>query len=144
MTGGGERVAQGADDQPAHQGALAKPHLGLGRMNIDVDLGGRPVEKQCHDRVAIPRQHVLIGPAHRADEQSVAHRPAVDDEILIARQSTVQGRQASEPADRRRRRGEPQQDALLVAGHREGDAGIGHREPPHRIEREVTLGARRL
>ena len=85
MASCGVRLAHPADDQPAHQGGFAKPHLGLGRMNIDVDLGGWPVEKQCHDRVAVARQHVLIGPAHRADEQFIAHRPAVDDEVLVAR-----------------------------------------------------------
>ena len=87
MAGGGERVAQRADDQPAHQRGIAKADLGLGRMDIDVDLVGRAVEKQRDDRVAVARQHILIGAAHRADQQPVAHRPAVDDEILVARQS---------------------------------------------------------
>ncbi len=83
---------------PRTSAGVAKAHLGLGRMDVDVDLVGRPVEKQCDDRVAVARQHVLVGAAHRADQQFVAHRPAVDDEVLVARQSPVQGRQADEPA----------------------------------------------
>ena len=97
MAGGGKRMAQRADDQPAHQGRVAKADLGLGRVDVDVDLVGRPVEKQRDDRMAVARQHVLIGAAHRARQQLVAHRPAVDDEILVARQGPVQGRQAGEP-----------------------------------------------
>ena len=104
VAGGGERVAQRADDQPAHQAGVAEAHLGLGRMDVDVDLLGRPVEKQRHDRMAVARQDVLIGAAHRADQQLVAHRPAVDEEILVARQAAVEGRQAGEAGQRETRR----------------------------------------
>jgi hypothetical protein len=34
-------------------------------MDVDIDHVGRPVEEQCDDRVAITREHVLIGAAHR-------------------------------------------------------------------------------
>ena len=111
MPGGGERVAQGADDQAAHQRRVAEPHLGLGRMDVDVDLVRRAVEKQRDHRMAVAREHVLIGAAHRADQQFVAHRPAVDDEILVARQGAVEGRQADQPGQaesrRARRRSRP-------------------------------------
>ena len=33
----GQGVAQAADDQAAHQGRVAEAHLGLGRMDVDVD-----------------------------------------------------------------------------------------------------------
>ncbi len=97
MTGGRERRPQRADDQPAHQAGIAKPHLGLGRVDIDVDLFRRSVEKQGHDWMAVARQDVLIGAAHRTRQQFVAHRSAIDDEILVARQSPVQGWQTGQP-----------------------------------------------
>src|SRR6185312_13666062 len=37
-----------------------------------------------------------------------------------------------------------QMRAAFVAGHGEGDGGIGHREPRHRIDGGVALGARRF
>ncbi len=92
MTGGGERVAQRPDDQPPHQRRIAEPHLGLSGMDIDVDLVGRPVEKQRHHRVAVAGEHILIGAAYRADQQFVAHRPPIDDEILVTRRGAVEGR----------------------------------------------------
>ena len=39
MPGPGQRRLQPADHQPAHQPRLAEPHLGLGRMDVDIDLG---------------------------------------------------------------------------------------------------------
>ena len=99
VPGGGQRRAQGADDQPAHQGGVAKPDFGLGRVDVDVDLVLGAVEEQGHDRVAVARQQILIGAAHRADQELVAHRAAVDDEVLVARQGPVQGRQTGEAAE---------------------------------------------
>ena len=40
----GQRLADGADDQAAHQPGIAKAYIGLGRMDIDVDIGR--VERQ--------------------------------------------------------------------------------------------------
>ena len=54
----------------------------------------RAVEEQRHHRVAIARQKILIRATHRAGEQLVAHRPAVDEEILVARRGAVERRQA--------------------------------------------------
>ena len=87
MTGGAERWRNAPTMRPRTRAGVAKAHLGLGGMDVDVDLFGRPVEKQRDDRMAVARQHILIGAAHRADQQLVAHRPAIDDEILVARQS---------------------------------------------------------
>ena len=188
MPGGVERVAQRADDKTANEGGVAKADLGLGGVDIDVDLGRRAVDEQRDDRVAVARQHVLIGAAHRADQQPVAHRPAVDHEVLVARQPAIERRQA-DPAgqpeavalgvDRQRilgeiaaeqrrqpgaarviptgqahglkphgnRRGldrQAQQHPIVVADHGKADAGIGHRQPFHRLDRLVALAARRL
>ena len=38
MAGGRQRMAQRADDQAAHQAGIAEAHLGLGRMDVHVDL----------------------------------------------------------------------------------------------------------
>ena len=159
--------------RPRTSAGVAEPHLGLGRMDVDVDLV-RPARRETARPSGGGRAPAHpVGAAHRADQQFVAHRPAVDDEVLVARQGAVQGRQADQPGEpktaalgvdrhrilgefaaqqrrragpapaRARRSGEPQQDALFVAGHREGDLRIGHRQPPHRIDRLVALGARR-
>jgi hypothetical protein len=72
----------GADDQPAHQRGVAEAHLGLGRMDVDVDRVGRQLEEERHHGVAVARQEILVGAAHRALQQPIAHRPAVDEEIL--------------------------------------------------------------
>ena len=177
MPGGGQRVAQRADDQAAHQCGVAEAHLGLRRMDVDVDLLGRPIDEQRDHRMAVAREHILIGAAHRADQQLVAHRPAVDDEILVARRGAVERRQAdrgrSAETRRARHRSRPNcrrsrgpttpragrggrvalrcrrprraaTIAILVADHGEGDPGIGHGEPLHRVDGLVALGARRL
>jgi hypothetical protein len=39
VAGGGQGVAQAADDQAAHQARIAEPHLRLGRVDVDVDIG---------------------------------------------------------------------------------------------------------
>ena len=101
MTGRRQCCPQRADDQPAHQTGVAKPHLCLGGVDVDVDFFRRSVEKQRDDRMAIARQDILISAAHRAHQQFVAHRPAIDDEILVARQSPVQGRHPGQPGQRK-------------------------------------------
>ncbi len=97
MPGGGQRVAQRPDDQPAHQCGIAEPHLGLGRMDVDVDLLGWPIDEQRDHRVAVAGEHILVGAADRTDQQLVAHRPPVDDEILVARRGAVERRQPDQP-----------------------------------------------
>ena len=47
--------------------------------------------------MAVARQQVLIGGAHRADQQPVLHRPAVDEQILMIGDAAVEGRQARPP-----------------------------------------------
>ena len=88
-----QRMAQRADDHAAHHAGIAKAHLGLGGMDIDVDILGRDVEEQRQHGMAVARQHVLIGGAHRAVEQLVAYRPAVDEQILAGRRGAVEGGQ---------------------------------------------------
>ena len=47
-----QRLADGADDEAAHQAAVAKAHFGFRRMHVDVDLARVAVEEQRDDRRA--------------------------------------------------------------------------------------------
>ena len=99
MAGGGERGAQRAHDQAAHDAGVAEAHLGLGGMDVDVDQLGRRLEEQRHHGMAVARQEILVGAAHRAGQQLVAHRPAVDEEILVLAGRPVERRQAGEAGE---------------------------------------------
>ncbi len=91
-----QRLLQRAHDQPAHQAGVAEAHLGLGRMHVDVDLARIERDEQRQQRMAVARQIIGIGAAHRADQQLVAHRPAVDEQILPERVGARQRRQPGE------------------------------------------------
>ena len=93
-----QRLPQPAHDEPPHPRAIAEAHLGLGRMDVHIDILRRQVEEQRQHRMAIARQHIGIGPAHRADQQPVLHRTAVDEEILVLAAWTIERRQAGEAA----------------------------------------------
>ena len=71
VTGSGQGMAQGADNQATDKGGIAEADLGLGRMDIDVDLVGRQLDIQRHDRMTVTGEEVLIGPAHGTAEQRV-------------------------------------------------------------------------
>ena len=94
-----EGVAKAADDQAANAGGILEADLGLGRMDVDVDLLGRNVDEQGQHRVAVAREQVLIGAAHRADQQPILHRAAVDEQILVIGDAAVEGRQAGDAAE---------------------------------------------
>jgi hypothetical protein len=47
----GERLLQRADEHAAHEAAVAKAHLGLGRVHVDVDLARIERDEQRHDLV---------------------------------------------------------------------------------------------
>ena len=101
---------------PRTAGGIAEADLGLGRMDVDVDFLGRELEEQRQHRVAVAREHSGIGAAHRADEQPVLHRAAVDEQVLVVGDAAVEGRQAGDP-------GQPHRAALQV----DGDAVVGER-----------------
>ncbi len=96
MAGTGEGVAQGADYEATHDSRVAEADFGLGRVDVDVDLALRADEKQHDHRMTVAREEILIGAAHRTDQQLVAHRAAVDEKILIARCRPVERRQPGE------------------------------------------------
>ena len=83
-------------------------------MDVHVHQRRRQFEEQREDRVATVEQHVSIRLAHGVAGQPIAHRAAVDEEVL-ARGAVVRvGRQADAP---------PQPHA--AAGLVDGD-GFGH------------------
>ena len=94
-----ERLLQAAHQQAADQRRIAEAHLGLGGVHIDVDFVRGKRDEQRHDRVPVARQIVRIGAAHHADEQPVAHRAAVDEEILAERVGARQRRQRGKAFD---------------------------------------------
>ena len=82
--------------RPRTAPGLAKAHLGLGRVDVDVDRLGRELEEQHRDRLAVVEQEIAVGGAQGALEQAVLDRPAVDVEVLEARAVAARGRQAGE------------------------------------------------
>jgi hypothetical protein len=63
-------------------------------MDVDVDLVRGEIEEQRRDRMAVAREHIGVGAAHRADEQLVAHGAAVDEQELLGRGAARIGGQA--------------------------------------------------
>ena len=146
-----ERAPQAADDHPAHQRRITEADLGLGGMDVDVDLIGRNLEKQRHHRMPITREHLGIGPPHCADEQPVLHRPAVDEEILVIRHATIEGRQPGDAAEHQSLALEIDPDAVLrerAVGQRGDALGPGlaalhpERTPSVMLQRKGDVGPR--
>ena len=73
---------------------VAKAHLGFRRMDVDVDLARIALDEQGRDRVPVGGQEIEIGPAQRAGERLVAHRPPVDEQELLGGVRPAEGRQA--------------------------------------------------
>ena len=91
MPGLGQGVSQGADDQSADQGGIPEADLGLGRMHVDVHPFGADVQEQGQHGVAIPGQQVLVGTAHGPQQRPVAHRAAIDEQILGLGIAAIEG-----------------------------------------------------
>ena len=117
-------------DQRAHQAGVAEAHLGLGRMHVGVDLARLQRHEQRHHGMAVARQIIGIGRAHRAEDQLVAHRAAVDEEILPERVRARQRRRGGKALDH---------DALALGAHFDR-AGCGNPRPGYR--RAASAGRR--
>ena len=94
-----QRLADRADHRRAHRARVAEAQLGLGRMDVDVDLAGIDREEERHHRKAVAEDEIGIGGAHRAEQHLVAHRAAVDEVELAERIGARIGRQPREPRD---------------------------------------------
>jgi hypothetical protein len=95
-----ERAAQAGDDHAADQRRIAEADLGLGGVDVHVDLIGRHVDEQRDHRMAIARQHrPHRRRAPRPIEQAVLHRAAVDEQILVIGDAAIEGRQSGDAAE---------------------------------------------
>ena len=105
-----QSMAQARHNEAANERRIAKAHLGFGRVNVHVNILGRQFQKQRQYRVPVAGEHFGIGPAHRADQQFVAHRAAVDEKILVIGDAPVEGGQASHT-------GQPHGAAFKIHNH---------------------------
>ena len=140
-------------------------------MHIGIDALRIERHEQRHHRMAVARQIIGIGRAHRAENKLVAHRPAVDEQILAKRVRPRQRRRGSkaldhdafalgahlngaaakirpqniakpcQPAARARQRRSPSDGRALLAGQREGDVRPRHCEAAHHLADGFGLGA---
>ncbi|MNI46244.1 hypothetical protein D3C73_1006960 [compost metagenome] len=94
MPRGVQGVAQGADDQAAHQRRIAEAHLGLGRVDVHIDIKRVDVDEEGRRRMPVARQEVGVGPPQGALQQAIAHWAAVDEQELVRRIAARIGRQA--------------------------------------------------
>ena len=83
MGSAGQGVPQTPHHQAADQGRVAEPNLRLGRVDIDVHGVGVDLQVEGRHRMPVPGQEVGIGAAQGALQQAVAHRPAVDEQVLV-------------------------------------------------------------
>ena len=79
-------------------------------MDVDVDFPGRNIKEQRQHCMAVARQHLGIGAAHRPHQQAVLHRPAVDEQVLVIGHPAIEGRQPGHP-------GQPGRAALQIDQH---------------------------
>ena len=158
-------------DQRADQTGVAEAHFGLGRMNIDIHLARIERHEQRHERVAVARQIVGVSGAHGSDEKLVAHRPAVDEQILAKRVGARERRQGgkafdddtvtlgadldgigakvgaehiAEPRQAAGRAGQRRGEAYrraLLAGEREGNFWTAHGKSAHHLAHRFGFSA---
>ena len=65
-----------------HGAGVPEAHLGLGRVDIDVDPVWVDGKKQAERGLALAMQYVFVGLTHRVGEELVAHEAPVDKEEL--------------------------------------------------------------
>jgi hypothetical protein len=128
----------------------------LAGMDVDVDLVRVEVEEQHDGRMAVARHGVGIGAADGAEQQAVADRPAVDEEVLARRRRLAEGRQAGEAeeadasprhrrsAGRSRAKSRPTTSAMRASGPPRRRPGRGAASPPsaRRARRRRRMGQR--
>ena len=95
----GELVADAVANQIVDQAGLAKTHLGLGRMDVDVDLLRRHLQKEQDDGKGRRRQNIAIGFAHGMHEQAVADEAPIDEGVDRVAVELLQLRLGGEAAD---------------------------------------------
>ncbi len=63
-------------------------------MDVDVEVLRVDLDEQGGQRMAVARQEVGIGGPQRPGQQLVAHRPVIDEQVLVHGIATRKGRQA--------------------------------------------------
>ncbi len=82
-TGIGQRILQRAVDKIMHQPRITETHLVLGRVHVDINAGRVELKEQHIGRLATVVQHVAVSHLHRMGDAAVAHRTAVDVQVLL-------------------------------------------------------------
>ncbi len=68
---------------------IAKADLGFCRMDVDVDLIGRKLQKQKGDRISARHQQPAIRLAERVLQRAVLDEAAIEEQILALPRRTV-------------------------------------------------------
>jgi hypothetical protein len=170
LAGFAQALADGPDDEAAHQAGIAKAHFRLGRMDVDVKFTRRHAQEQHQQGMAAAGHDVAIGAADGAGGELVAHRPGVDEDMLQPGGRPRHGGQADEA-------GQPDalapglqgeavvgevaphhlgdaagravgagaggkiEEPALAGGERKGDFGMGHGQAAHDVAHLGGLGA---
>src|SRR5262245_11288718 len=71
---------------------ITEADLGLGRVDVDIDVARRQVQEQEADRVPARHQQATVGVLKCLGQQLVADPAAVDKEILQLRATALAGR----------------------------------------------------
>jgi len=87
----GKCLADRADHEPADEARIAETDIRLSRMHVHVHQVRIEIDEECRRRVPVAREEIGLGAAQSPGKQAVAHRPAIDIEILPLRIATVEG-----------------------------------------------------
>ena len=80
-TGLNEGGADGVAEEVVDEGGLAEADLGLGGMDVDVDLFGGHLEKEQDDGEAGGRKDVAVGLGEGVEDEAIADEAAVDEDV---------------------------------------------------------------
>ena len=90
-----ETLLQRADDEAPHEARVAEAHLGLGGMDVDVDLAAdRTRRRGPATACRSARQKIEVGRPQRTGENLVAHGAAVNENELRDRVRPTESREA--------------------------------------------------
>ena len=108
-------------------------------MHIHIHRFRRHIQEQRQQRVAVMRQEILIGSAHRAQQQPVLHWSAIDEQELHLRIAAIERRQPGIA-------GQVQPLAAGIDGHRILGEGIAHDrgQPPQPYVEQLALSGGQL
>ena len=150
IAGPGAHFIGALETQPIDQSALEQtedlalqeqPHLGLGRVHVDVDLADRHLQEGDDDGMAAGGDRFAVGLRDGLREGGTVDRTAVDVDVLLFAVATGPGRARGQAADAEAALGvlEPRH----VADHRGAQQvarAIGQRRRRPQVQQRVGLG----